>query len=262
MYALNAETGALIWRFLAAPHQRLIMAYGQAESAWPVFGSLIPVNGLIWATAGRQAELDHGMYWYGLDPVTGEPVKQGRFAQASDWHAYAREGRLEDEHPLSGTPKSWANGPRPQHEVNGPMMFDGERLYWWRKAIDIETKEPVILGNTFKAGWKNNVNVVGTSYHKGLEPSTQFGLLRHGVGGSYGGINGSMFSFNGDEVYYFGGGQIHRVSINSWVKQKSGAGYTDIGLNNSLTVHWTDKIINNNFSLAIFSAHVARFNHG
>jgi len=71
VYALDRATGQVRWRFLAVPHQQLAVAHGQAESLWPVFGSVLLHDGLVWAAAGRQAELDHGLYWYGLDPATG-----------------------------------------------------------------------------------------------------------------------------------------------------------------------------------------------
>ena len=112
VYALDQKTGAVLWRFLAAPHQRLIMSYGQAESAWPVFGSVIEHEGLIWATAGRQAELDFGLFWYGFDPQTGAVKRQGRFSQMADFHLYARLACLKNTR--NTAPKIvWRLGPIP-----------------------------------------------------------------------------------------------------------------------------------------------------
>ena len=41
VYCLDAAKGELAWRFRAAPTDMRISAFGQVESAWPAFGSLI-----------------------------------------------------------------------------------------------------------------------------------------------------------------------------------------------------------------------------
>nr|MCU0980024.1 PQQ-binding-like beta-propeller repeat protein [Pirellulaceae bacterium] len=45
VYCLNAADGGLVWRFRAAPGERLIGADGQLESAWPVHGSVLVQHG-------------------------------------------------------------------------------------------------------------------------------------------------------------------------------------------------------------------------
>jgi len=74
---LDAKDGRVAWRFLAAPADRRIVAYGQLESSWPVYG-LVLHQGLIALSAGRHPELDGGIYLYGLDPATGAANWQGR----------------------------------------------------------------------------------------------------------------------------------------------------------------------------------------
>ena len=79
VYCLDVADGAEIWRFLAAPHERQVGAFGQVESAWPVHGSVAvqndvtinPHRPLVYATAGRSTYLDGGIYLYALDPLTG-----------------------------------------------------------------------------------------------------------------------------------------------------------------------------------------------
>jgi len=46
VYCVDAATGDLVWRRRAAPADRLVGAYGQLESAWPVRGSILVKNGL------------------------------------------------------------------------------------------------------------------------------------------------------------------------------------------------------------------------
>ena len=79
VYCLNLKDGQLIWRFRAAPQDRLAVAYGQVESVWPVTGSVLIHDGSVYCTAGRSSYLDGGMYLYRLDPETGEKLLDTRF---------------------------------------------------------------------------------------------------------------------------------------------------------------------------------------
>jgi outer membrane protein assembly factor BamB/SAM-dependent methyltransferase len=74
VYCLEASTGDLIWRFTAAPNNRRITAFGQVESPWPVHGSVLVMNGLAYAVAGRSTLIDGGAHFFALAPRTGEVV--------------------------------------------------------------------------------------------------------------------------------------------------------------------------------------------
>ncbi|MHB8897952.1 MAG: outer membrane protein assembly factor BamB family protein, partial [Thermoguttaceae bacterium] len=74
VHALNAADGKLAWRFVACPEERLIVSRGQLESAWPVSGSVLVVNHLVYFAAGRSSYLDGGIRLYGLEPRTGKVV--------------------------------------------------------------------------------------------------------------------------------------------------------------------------------------------
>ncbi|MCL4207016.1 MAG: PQQ-binding-like beta-propeller repeat protein [Pirellulaceae bacterium] len=71
VYCLRAEDGVLAWRFRAAPADRLVGAHGQLESAWPVSGSVLVKDGVVYAVAGRNSFLDGGLTLCGLDLATG-----------------------------------------------------------------------------------------------------------------------------------------------------------------------------------------------
>ncbi|MHC4726167.1 MAG: outer membrane protein assembly factor BamB family protein [Planctomycetota bacterium] len=71
VYCLDASNGKLKWRFQAAPEDRHIGAFGQLESAWPINGSVLVINGTAYFAAGRTSQLDGGIYLYGLDAITG-----------------------------------------------------------------------------------------------------------------------------------------------------------------------------------------------
>jgi outer membrane protein assembly factor BamB len=78
VYCLRARDGALAWRFRAAPQMRRIVAWGQLESAWPVHGSVLVKDGVVYCQAGRSTYLDGGIWLFGLDPKTGNLLHEGR----------------------------------------------------------------------------------------------------------------------------------------------------------------------------------------
>jgi len=72
VYCLRATDGALTWRFRAAPDQRQVVSYGQLESVWPVQGSVLVQDGVVYFAAGRSSFLDGGIMVYALDAKTGD----------------------------------------------------------------------------------------------------------------------------------------------------------------------------------------------
>ena len=72
VYCVKSPGGALVWRFRAAPAQRLVGAFGQLESAWPVHGSVLVREGIAYFAAGRSSFLDGGIRVYGLDVMSGK----------------------------------------------------------------------------------------------------------------------------------------------------------------------------------------------
>lgn len=72
IYCVRASDGVLAWRFRAAPDERRIGAFGQLESPWPVSGSVLARDGLVYAVAGRSSHLDGGLRLWALDAATGE----------------------------------------------------------------------------------------------------------------------------------------------------------------------------------------------
>jgi outer membrane protein assembly factor BamB len=71
VYALRAADGVLAWRFRGAPLDRRMMAWEQLESTWPVHGSVLVHDGVVYCTAGRNMYLDGGIRFIRLDPATG-----------------------------------------------------------------------------------------------------------------------------------------------------------------------------------------------
>jgi len=74
VYCLRARDGVLVWRFRAAPEERRVVAFDQVESAWPVPGSVLARDNMIYFAAGRSSFLDGGIHLYGLESRTGKVV--------------------------------------------------------------------------------------------------------------------------------------------------------------------------------------------
>ena len=79
VYCLRASGGQLAWKYRAAPEDYRIVIEDQLESAWPVHGSVLAVNGLIYGVAGRNSYLDGGLHLFALEPATGRVVHSARF---------------------------------------------------------------------------------------------------------------------------------------------------------------------------------------
>jgi len=103
---VRASDGAFSWRFRDLP-DKMICAFDQLESAWPVHGSVLVKNDTAYFCAGRSSYLDGGLFIYGLDPVTGELLHERQFygPYADDgFPAFVEEGgRSETEVILGST---------------------------------------------------------------------------------------------------------------------------------------------------------------
>jgi outer membrane protein assembly factor BamB len=76
VYCLRTSDGKLIWRFRAAPRERLVMDHGQLASSWPLHGSVLIRDSLAYVCAGRSSFLDGGIYLYALNPENGEVIQE------------------------------------------------------------------------------------------------------------------------------------------------------------------------------------------
>jgi outer membrane protein assembly factor BamB len=81
VYCLDAASGELAWRFSAAPNNRRIVAFGQVESPWPVHGTVLLLNSLVYVAAGRSTLIDGGAHFFALDPRTGKVVHHAHVRQ-------------------------------------------------------------------------------------------------------------------------------------------------------------------------------------
>ena len=76
VYCLRVSDGQLAWRYRAAPEDRRMGAFEQLESVWPVHGSVLVQNDVIYCVAGRSMFLDGGLRLLRLDPKTGRKLSE------------------------------------------------------------------------------------------------------------------------------------------------------------------------------------------
>ncbi len=134
MYCLRASDGALAWRFRAAPEKRLIGAFGQPESAWPVSGSVLVVEDTAYAAAGRSSELDGGIHLYALDAATGR-LRHYRTLEGPRYRA----DEIDENYRL------------PMGALAGIMMSDGSKIYMrhetFNTALEPQRGKPALRPN-------------------------------------------------------------------------------------------------------------------
>jgi hypothetical protein len=72
VYAVDATTGALVWKYRAVPSRRLVLGSGRLISVWPVRGGPVLKDGLLFFTAGVWPL--EGTFVYCLKVETGELI--------------------------------------------------------------------------------------------------------------------------------------------------------------------------------------------
>ena len=126
-YCLSLDNGQLVWRFRAAPTDRRTVAFGSVESLWPVTGSVLVRDSVVYCTAGRSSFLDGGMYLYRLDLPTGRLLGQTRFDDRDPKTLMQREETVEDVELPGALPDV--------------LVDDGQYIYLRDKVLDRDGAE-------------------------------------------------------------------------------------------------------------------------
>jgi outer membrane protein assembly factor BamB len=130
VYCLRATDGRLAWRFRAAPAERYHVAYEQVESVWPVHGSVLVQDGVLYCVAGRSMFLDGGLRMLRLDPETGKKLS---------------ETVMDDKDPRTGE-NLQAHIQHKKMPVALPdvLSCDGKRVYMRSQRFDLQGRRAVI----------------------------------------------------------------------------------------------------------------------
>jgi outer membrane protein assembly factor BamB len=161
VYCLEADSGTLAWRYRIAPEERLIMDESRLQSAWPVHGSVIVLNDIVYAAAGRSSFLDGGIYLAGIDIYSGKPVCRGHY-----------EGPHPDLTCRQG------NGYYMDGAQNDLLVSDGEFIYLRQNKFDLELNH--IPVEPTDRGYQPPVN---KGKYKGLKGERNVGLHLFATGG-------------------------------------------------------------------------------
>jgi outer membrane protein assembly factor BamB len=124
VYCLRASDGALAWRFRVAPMDQRLIAFEQVESVWPVHGSVLIQDGVLYCVAGRSMFLDSGLRLWRLDPKTGRALSQTVLddrdaATGKDLQAYV----------------SWLNMPPALPDI---LSSDGRLVYMRSQSFNLD----------------------------------------------------------------------------------------------------------------------------
>ena len=140
----------LVWRFRAAPTERRIVSNDRLESAWPVHGSVLILNGVAYFSAGRSTHLDGGIFVYGVEPETGKILHKRQLQTTREEVTSGRGGPR-------NTPGS----------LNDILVSDGTDLFFFKTGLDPELnpKEYTELypdGGVFE--WSSPESIDGWGY--------------------------------------------------------------------------------------------------
>ncbi len=124
VYCLRASDGELMWRFRAAPVDRKLMAFEQVESVWPVHGSVLVQDDVVYCVAGRSMFLDGGLRLLRLDPKTGGKLS---------------ETILDDRDPESGNNlQMYVTGLNMTVALPDVLSSDGQNVYMRSMPFDLQ----------------------------------------------------------------------------------------------------------------------------
>jgi len=189
LYCLRAKDGALLWRFRAAPSDQRLVAFNQVESVWPVVGSVLVHNGVVWCVAGRSSYLDGGMYVYRLDARTGKPLSQTRL-----WDRSWQDG---------GVPKEKTKGTNVPGALPDVLSCDGRSVFLRHLRFDLEGRPaPPEVPHLFcSAGLLDDTWWHRTYWMIGTRMGTNYGgWPRAGLGTAA----GRILVVDGSTVYGYG----------------------------------------------------------
>ncbi len=96
LYCVRMSDGQLVWRLRGAPQERLVGAFGAVESAWPIHGSPLVKDGVVYFTAGRSSFLDGGILAFSVDAQSGKILSRRKIASEQSMQVDQGTDRLAD----------------------------------------------------------------------------------------------------------------------------------------------------------------------
>ncbi len=207
VYCLRATDGQLAWRFQPL-ERRLICAYGQPESAWPICGSILIRDGLAYFAAGRNSFIDGGIFLYALEPRTGKVVHQQ--------HMYGPYG--EDGQPIEN--REVVKGMSIEGFKGDIFIADDQLLYLRHQAFTPDLT-PVQLQDV-----KQPHLIPSHGFLESIPQHRSFWtidtMLHYDIPTGQGGVHGDILVINGQDFYEVRG---YTPGRTEWFDPRTG-GYT------------------------------------
>ncbi len=164
VYCLRVADGQLAWRFRAAPGVRRVVSYDRLESAWPISGSVLVLDGVVYCAAGRSSFLDGGIRLCRLeaktgkllsetlvssyDPTTGEQVEEAVRVSGTEMPGALPDVLSSDGQSVFMRHLKFGRDGKEQ-SVPTPHLFSSVGFLddtWWHRTY-------FIWGTNFNAGW-------------------------------------------------------------------------------------------------------------
>jgi outer membrane protein assembly factor BamB len=206
-YCLRAADGALVWRFLPL-ERRLICAYEQPESAWPICGSVLIRNGLAYFAAGRNSFTDGGIFLYALEPHTGRVVHQQHMVGPYGENSFPIENR------------EVVNGMSIEGFKGDIFVADDKMLYLRHQAFESDLT-PVRLQDVTQPHL-----IPSHGFLQAIPQHRSFWtidtMLHYDIPTGQGGIHGDILAIDGSRFYEVRG---YTPGRTSWFDPRT-AGYT------------------------------------
>ncbi|MFT5128948.1 MAG: outer membrane protein assembly factor BamB [Rhodothermales bacterium] len=129
VYCLRASDGELVWKFLASLAERLLTAFEQVESVWPVSGSIMVHEGIAHFMAGRSIFLDGGLRLLRIDAASG---------------ALLSETPLTDQDPEGRKIQDYVNVLNMPVGLPDILSTDGKQIFMRSQVFNMDGKRPRI----------------------------------------------------------------------------------------------------------------------
>lgn len=94
IYALDGQSGKLKWKSRLAPGDERLVSYGKVESVWPVIGTVLVSDDLVYASAGRTQGSDGGIVVRALSLKSGDVVWSRALPPSDNVHKLRRNDLL------------------------------------------------------------------------------------------------------------------------------------------------------------------------
>ncbi len=144
LFAVRASDGQLSWRLRLAPDDRRISQFGQVESATPVPGSPVIINGKLYIGAGLHPQADSGVLVFCIEPASGAIVWQKGYTslgyeEREGWTTPRSDGSAP---PLAASDNPWRTTAIREYEAFDLPVRDGNSVAVSRWQFDLVTGAP------------------------------------------------------------------------------------------------------------------------